>query len=106
MRFLLDHDVPADLSYSLQEMGHESIRLSEVMSPTSSDNQVIAYAASHRLVLITCNRDDFLLLAESTDRAGLIICIRRKTRVAERTALVQLIDKAGERGIQGNINSA
>lgn len=32
MKFLLDHDVPEDLTYLLQELGHEVSRLRDVLS--------------------------------------------------------------------------
>jgi len=57
-------------------------------------------------VLITCNRDDFLQLAATQPHRGIIILIRRNSRVAERIAFVRLLDKAGEIGIKGNINFA
>jgi hypothetical protein len=57
-------------------------------------------------VVVTCNRDDFLALAQSQPHAGIIILIRRKSRVAERSALVRLLDGAGENGIRNNINFA
>ena len=64
------------------------------------------YAAGHGHVMITCNRDDFLALAPAIGHAGIIVLIRRKSRIAERAALVQLLDKAGKEGIEGNINFA
>jgi hypothetical protein len=57
-------------------------------------------------VVITCNRDDYLALARSHRHAGLILLIRRRSRVAERAALVRLLDRAGEPGIINNINFA
>jgi hypothetical protein len=56
--------------------------------------------------LITCNRDDFLTLSQSTAHAGIVILVRRRSRAQERAALVQLLDKAGESGIVGNVNFA
>lgn len=106
MTFFLDHDVPEELSYSLEALGHGVVRLRDVMPPTATDEEVLHRAASHRDVLITCNRDDFLGLAKARPHAGIIILIRRRTRVAERVALVNLLDRAGEAGIVGNINFA
>jgi hypothetical protein len=57
-------------------------------------------------VLITCNRDDFQDLAKHQKHSGIIILIRRKTRMAERVALVRLLDTAGVTGIANNINFA
>lgn len=106
MRFLLDHDAPDDLEYSLRALEHEVIHLRQVLPATASDLEALGYAAAHGMVMVTCNRDDYLELAATEDHCGIIIVIRRKTRVAERAALVQLLDKAGEEGIVGNINFA
>jgi predicted nuclease of predicted toxin-antitoxin system len=106
MKFLLDHDVPIDISYSLSELGHQVVRLPEVLDPCARDEQVLEYASRNGCVLISCNRDDFLRLALRKPHRGLIILVRRKNRAAERAALIRLIDKAGEDGIRGNINFA
>lgn len=106
MKFLLDHDVPIDVSYSLTELGHQVLRLPDVLDPSSEDGQVLEYALGNGCVLITCNRDDFSKLAESKPHSGIIILIRRRSRGAERAALIRLIDSAGETGIRGNINFA
>jgi hypothetical protein len=57
-------------------------------------------------VTVTCNRDDFLKLAGDHPHPGLIILIRRRSSVAEQGHLLRLLDRAGESGIQGNINFA
>ena len=106
MTFLLDHDVPDDVTFSLRALGHEAITLRSVMPRTVRDAEVLDYAAKNFHILITCNRDDFLTLAGSIDHAGIIILVRRGSRTAERSALVRLLDRAGENGIRGNINFA
>ncbi len=58
------------------------------------------------LVLITCNRDDFVGAAQTIPHAGIIILIRRNARVRERVALFRLLENAGEKGITNNINFA
>jgi hypothetical protein len=63
-------------------------------------------ASERNSVLITCNRDDFLGIAQQISHAGIIILVRRRSRALERAALVQLLDSAGEVGIRGNINFA
>jgi predicted nuclease of predicted toxin-antitoxin system len=74
LKFLLDHDVPADLAVALRTVGHEVVRLVEVLSANVEDNEVWAHACDHRRILITCNRDDFLTLAKATEiHPGLII---------------------------------
>jgi predicted nuclease of predicted toxin-antitoxin system len=106
MTFLLDHDVPDDLTYSLRELGHQVLPLRNVLPAETDDRDVLAHAHEQGWVLITCNRDDYLALARTQPHCGLIILIRRRTRMAERTALVRLLDKAGEPGISNNINFA
>jgi hypothetical protein len=55
---------------------------------------------------MTCNRDDFIKLAETQPHHGIIVIIRRKTRAAERAALLRLLERAGESGLRDNINFA
>jgi predicted nuclease of predicted toxin-antitoxin system len=104
--FLLDHDVPDDIAYSLLELGHEVLKLRELLAPTTLDQEVLRLASKRQAVLVTCNRDDFLFLARQMSHAGIVILIRRRTRAQERTALVRLLDTAGESGLRGNINFA
>ncbi len=56
--------------------------------------------------MITCNRNDYLELAGSSAHAGLIILIRRRGETTECGKLLKLIRKAGENGLNGNINFA
>jgi hypothetical protein len=60
VRFLLDHDVPDDATVSLEALGHEVIKLREVLPMTTPDDEVLRLAGERGCVLITCNRDDFL----------------------------------------------
>jgi predicted nuclease of predicted toxin-antitoxin system len=106
MTFLLDQDTPDDLAYSLQTLHHEVVRLREVLPVNTPDATVLSKAHANNWVIITCNRDDFLALARSQPHAGMIVLIRRKSRAAERSALVRLLDGAGENGIRNNINFA
>lgn len=106
MKFLLDHDIPEDLSYLLRELGHEVLRLRDVLPPEASDPTVLQFAQEHDCLLVTCNRDDFIELAQRQPHHGIIIIVRRRTRAAERAALLLLLDRAGETGLRGNINFA
>ena len=106
MTFLLDHDALDDLAYSLKGLGHEVIYLREVLSIKTPDPEVLAYAQQRGWIVITCNRDDFLALGKSQPHCGIILLQRKTTRVAERAALIHLLDRAGEAGIANNINFA
>ncbi len=106
MNFLLDNDVPEDLSYLLEHLGHGVSRLREVLPGEASDTAVLDYAFRRNLVVITCNRDDFLQLARERPHHGIVIVIRRRSRAAERAALLRLVERAGREGLSGNINFA
>ncbi len=106
MTFFLDHDVPHDLTYSLRALGHEVVLLRDCLPISTNDEAVLRYAAERGYVVITCNREDFIEAAQDVVHAGIILVFRRKTRTAERAALINLIDRAGEVGIKNNINFA
>jgi predicted nuclease of predicted toxin-antitoxin system len=106
VKFLLDHDVPAAVKDALERHEHDVIRLTDLLPRTASDETVFAAAQSNQRVMITCNRDDFLKLAAKGPHLGLIILIRRRSPQAECANLLRLICKAGEQGLQGNINFA
>lgn len=106
MRFFLDHDVPTDVGRVLRLKGHEVQFLEQALPRATEDLAAFRYAVSQNMVMITCNRDDFLLLAETEPHVGVIILVRRRTRVAECAALLRLIERAGESGIANNINFA
>jgi len=106
LKFLLDHDVPDDLSYLLAQLGHEVSLLRKVLPNDSPDAAVLEFAHNGGHVLLTCNRDDFLRLAATRPHNGIVIVIRRRTRAAERAALFQLLERAGSTGLRNNINFA
>ena len=71
MKFFLDHDVPQDLADALRALNHEVTLLREVLPTDAPDEQVFAHARSNRLVLLTCNRDDFIPFARHVPHAGI-----------------------------------
>jgi predicted nuclease of predicted toxin-antitoxin system len=80
------------------------VRLRDVLPPEASDSVVLQFAHEQGRLLVTCNRDDFIELAQRQPHHGIIV--RRRTRAAERTALFRLLERAGETGLKGNINFA
>ena len=106
MRFLLDHDVPAEIGRILSQDGHYIEKVSASLSPVATDSQVFNYAVSNGLVIVTCNRDDFISEAAGKLHAGLIILVRRRTRIAECSSMLKLLRSADESGIRHNINYA
>lgn len=106
MKFLFDNDVPDDMAYSLETLGHEVVRLREIAPATLPDESILRLAAERDMVLLTCNRDDFVSAGTHIRNAGIIILIRRRSRALERASLLRLLERAGEAGIRGNINFA
>jgi predicted nuclease of predicted toxin-antitoxin system len=106
VKFLLDHDVPQELTYLLHELGHDVLRLRDVLSQETADPVVLQFAHEHGCLLVTCNRDDFIDLAQRQPHHGIVVVMRRKTRAAERAALFALLERAGETGLAGNIHFA
>jgi predicted nuclease of predicted toxin-antitoxin system len=104
--FLFDHDVPDDLGHVLRQLGHTVVLLRDVLPTTAPDTEVLAHAFAHQMIMMTCNRDDFVALAQNQPHHGLIVVFRRKSRTTERAALVRLLESAGEQGLSNNINFA
>jgi predicted nuclease of predicted toxin-antitoxin system len=67
VKFLLDHDVPDALSYLLRELGHDVSLLRKVIPTDAPDPAVLQFANDNQAVLVTCNRDDFIELANHHD---------------------------------------
>ena len=63
MTFFFDHDVQEDAAFALEAMGHQVVRLRQVLPTTATDDKVFRYANANDYILVTCNRDDFLSLA-------------------------------------------
>jgi predicted nuclease of predicted toxin-antitoxin system len=104
--FLLDQDVPDAIGRVAAQGGHSVMRLREVLPPDAEDSTVLKFAHTHHSVLVTCNRDDFLTLVATQPHAGLIVVIRRQSRVAECSHFLKLLREAGENGILNNVNFA
>lgn len=106
MKFFLDHDVPERVAEVLKLEGHSVTRLREALPIETPDAGVLKYALEHDLILVTCNRDDFLSLAKAQKHHGMVILIRRRTRIAECVALLRLVRTATASGLVENINFA
>lgn len=106
MTFFLDHDVPNDIGRALRLKGYSVQFLAEALPANTDDLSVLRNAVTRKMVVITCNRGDFLRLARTEQHRGIIVLIRRRTRAAECAALLRLLERAGESGIANNINFA
>jgi predicted nuclease of predicted toxin-antitoxin system len=106
VKFLLDEDVAIEVVRCLQQAGHEVVMVADALGKRTDDVDVWRHAARTSAIVVTCNRQDFLALAGDEPAAGLIILNRRRTRQAECSHLLQLLAKAGETGLKGNVNFA
>ncbi|MCB1128355.1 MAG: DUF5615 family PIN-like protein [Verrucomicrobiae bacterium] len=111
MRFLLDHDVPAEVAHVLRHWGHDVVTLRHILPVTTPDEVVFSHAREDERLIISCNRAHFLALAEEAVQAqqafpGLIVLFRRRSRQAECAHLLRLLGRAGETGLANNINFA
>jgi predicted nuclease of predicted toxin-antitoxin system len=107
VKFLLDHDVPAQVAQLLRYWEHNVTVLRVALPVTASDEEVFGHACSQEMILISCNRDHFLALARKTQtHPGVIILIRRRTRQSECAHLSVLLQRAGEEGLRNNVNFA
>jgi predicted nuclease of predicted toxin-antitoxin system len=111
VKFLLDHDAPDEVARLLRHWGYEVDKLRSVLPVTARDDEIFQFAQARDLVIISCNRDHFLALAQAAVAkqetfAGLVILIRRRTRQSECGHLLRLLRNAGEPGLCGNINFA
>lgn len=104
MKFLLGHDVPDELSYLLEQLGHEFVLLRKALPEDSSDEAVLRFAHETGCVLMTCDRGEFLQLSGEHAHRGVVIVIRGRTRGDERAALFRLLERAGEAGLRNNVN--
>ena len=104
MRFLIDQDVPSDIGRVLSQAGHDAALVRDTPGAVADDQQVLDQAVAQDLILISCNRDDFVRLCARQSHPGLIISLRRRTRIEECAAVVKLLQSAGESGIAGSIN--
>jgi predicted nuclease of predicted toxin-antitoxin system len=104
--FLLDHDVPEAIARVIPPAGHGVIRLPEILPREADDVSIMAWAHAHNTVVVTCNRDHFLALARQRPHAGIVVLIRRSSRMAECSRFIKLLNLAGESGIRNNINFA
>lgn len=76
MRLLADlHIAPRTVEY-LKSLGHDVVRVSQVLRPTSSDREIIAYAAGDRRAILTQDLDFSAEIALSRQAYPSVILLR------------------------------
>jgi len=104
--FLLDNDVPEAVGRVAMQAGHTVARLRDFLPRDADDGSVLAFAHARQAIVVTCNRDHFLTLAADHPHAGIIVVVRRQSRISECTRFLRLLHNAGESGLRDNINFA
>ena len=102
----MDEDVAIEVARCLQQAGHEVSLVTEVLGVRTDDVDIWTHAVRTEAIVVTCNRQDFLALAGTEPETGVIILNRRRTRQAECGHILELLAKAGEAGLNRNINFA
>ena len=106
MKFLFDEDVPIETERCASQTGHEVWLVAETLGQGTDDSDIWYHAIRTHLIVVTCNRQDFLKLAGTEPATGLVILKGRRTRQAECNHFLQLLASAGENGMKCNINFA
>lgn len=76
MRLLADlHIAPRTVEY-LKGLGHDILRVSQVLPPTSPDREIIAYAAGDRRAILTQDLDFSAQIAVSGQACPSLILLR------------------------------
>jgi predicted nuclease of predicted toxin-antitoxin system len=76
MRLLLDMNLSPDLRAPLIAAGHECVHWSSVGAVTAPDEELMAYAKQHSLVLLTHDLDFGAILAASKAAGPSVVQIR------------------------------
>jgi predicted nuclease of predicted toxin-antitoxin system len=76
MRLLADLHVSPRTVQFLRALGHDVVRVSEILSPTSSDETVVARAAQDARAILTQDLDYSAIIALSGAKAPSLISLR------------------------------
>jgi hypothetical protein len=90
----------------LKVEGHSVVKLRDVIPMTATDSTALEHACQIEAIMVTCNRNDFLKIAEEQHHFGIVILIRRKSHAAEAASVLRLVRAADASGLVGNINFA
>lgn len=76
MRLLADLHISPRTVEHLKSLGHDVVRVSQVLLPTSSDHQIIAFAARDRRAILTQDLDFSAEIAVSGQAFPSVILLR------------------------------
>ena len=115
MRFLVDECLSPSLAREAEASGFEAYHMAHIGRAGSSDREIVTYAISRDMVLVTNNASDFRRLYSAQEvHPGLVILVPSAERETQRLlfraalgrlrAMGELVNKALEVSIEaGNI---
>jgi predicted nuclease of predicted toxin-antitoxin system len=77
MRFLVDNALPASIASGLRNAGHDAIHVHALGMAAARDDEIFAYAAQERRVLVSADTDFGTILALSGMTTPSVILLRR-----------------------------
>ena len=85
MRILLDMNIPLKYAVLLSNKGIESLRWSDVGSPSAADSEIMTYAHDNNYIVLTFDLDFSAILSSTHDSKPSIVQIRASIRNAEQS---------------------
>lgn len=97
MKFLADESCDFAVVRTLRDAGYEVLAVADV-SPSASDDAVIALAAQENRILLTEDKDFGQLVFAEQQNSGGVILVRfpATARASLSTAILQLVTQAGD----------
>lgn len=86
MRYLLDQGLGYLVATHLRCLGIEAVHVRDLKMQTSTDAQIIEYAAKEQMVIVTLDADFHAMLAAASKRSPSVIRIRIEGMKAEQHA--------------------
>ena len=94
MRFLIDHQLPAEVARFLTEKGVEAQHVSQVNLERASDRSIWAYAEERGFAIVSKD-EDFFYLATLTEAGPRLIWVRLGN--CRKRALLEALERAWPR---------
>jgi len=83
MRVVVDVNLPPAWASRLRVYGHDAQHWSEIGALDATDSEILAWAADHQAVVLTCDLDFGAILAASQARTPSVVQIRARDVLPE-----------------------
>ena len=107
MRVVVDVNLPPAWASRLRVYGHDAQHWSEIGALDATDSEILAWAADHQAVVLTCDLDFGAILAASQARTPSVVQIRARDVLPEAIGerICEVLKTAGHDLDQGAIVS-